>query len=210
MNNFREVLCRASTLRIWGVTHRLSPDAAECSVPIFESLLDFRPSKIFVETSSKSLELSRFVWNSRANGDSPARFCEEECEHTETPAVAAAHCLTLPTGSVIPIDIDPSVTRRKLAKSALLHAYESLLLISRFHGEGLEVKSLEEVSRWRSDFRTMCPHAFDILFTDREAHMRCEILRQLHPGVERAAVVVGLSHVDALYDLLLDEVSTPS
>ena len=210
MNNFREVLCRASTLRIWGVTHRLSPDAAESSVLVFRSLSDFRPTKIFVETSSKSLELSRFVWNARTDGDSPARFCEEECEHTETPAVAAAHFLTLPTGSVVPIDIDPSVTRRKLAKSALFHPYEALLLISRFHGKGQEVGSLEEVPRWRTDFRTMCPHAFDILFTDREAHMRSEILRQLHPGMERAAVLVGLSHVDALYDLLLDEVANPS
>jgi len=133
------------------------------------------------------------------------QFCRDESYVNETLAIAARYDLDL--GSripIVPIDVDPGQTRRRLAKSALFHPIETLLLISRYHGESDSVSSLEEVGQWRAQFRKTCPQAYEILFTAREQHMCSEILSR---HSERSLVLVGLSHVDALYDMLVSSAS---
>ncbi len=166
---------------------------------------EFRPDTFFVETNKKSLELSEFVWRTRDKSCSLEQFCRDESYVNETLAIAARYDLDL--GSripIVPIDVDPGQTRRRLAKSALFHPIESLLLISRYHGKSDTVSSLEEVGRWRAQFRKTCPQAYEILFTAREQHMCSEILSR---HSERSLVLVGLSHVDALYDMLVSSAS---
>ena len=198
--NFRDITLGASTIRLMGLIHASS--GVQHLQSNLRTILDFKPDVFFVETSKKSLELSEFVWNTRDKSCTVDKFCREESYVNDTLAIAARHELGS-TAPIIPVDIDPSVTRRRLAKSALFHPIESLILISRYHGKSNAVSSLEEVGRWRSQFRTSCPHAFDILFTSREQHMCNGIRSRISHHPERAMVLVGLSHVDALYDSLV-------
>ena len=197
VNFFREIRFQQTVLRLYGAIH--AKNSATYG-PALQTLTAFSPDRFMIETSEDNLLLSKFVWQSRENRDS---FLTEECEHTESLAIAAGDAIGLSFSRIHSIDIDPWKVRMRLCKSALTHPFESLRLISRYHGRGLDVMSLEEVSSWRRDFLRTSPHAFEILFTDREKHMRNEILRLSQPG-EKVAVIVGLSHVDALYELLID------
>lgn len=174
-----------------------------------QALVDFKPCVFCVETSSKSLELSDFVWRTRDTTRPLAEFCEEESHLTETLALAGKHILGSHVAPIIPIDIEPAVTRRRLAMSAIFHPIESLLLISRYHGKSESLSSIEEVGAWRSRFKKACPHAFEILFTDRERYM-CERIEEISNEYDRTVVLMGLSHVDAVYHQLIDRVDKNS
>jgi hypothetical protein len=105
--------------------------------------VDYKPKKILIESNPKSIELSRFVWNTKDASMTLIRFLQEEAEQTETPAVAACDTLELDQiQSLLPIDLEASKTRMRLAKSLILHPIESLLLISRFHGRSIPTKAL--------------------------------------------------------------------
>ena len=197
---FRELVLKSrgeSIVRIYGLVHsstRMSSIGSPFST--YQSLVEFKPQQLLVETSPKSLELSKFVWNTRNIERTPERFCIEEASHNESPAVATGNT------EIFPIDIVSSKTRRSLAKSLVFHPWESLILISRFHGKSSpEVSSLEEVDAWRRDFQTLCPTAFKILFSTREEHMVREILNHSN-NTAKMAILVGISHVNAIYDSL--------
>ena len=165
------------------------------------------PEAVLVEATRQSIELSAFVWRTRTRSLTPEMFCESEAEQLETPAIAAAENLKLDMEtSIIPIDVASFQTRKRLALRMLLHPIEAVTVISRFHGGNVDVCSLDEVREWRGGFMKACPTAYGILFTDRESHMRDEILRYLSRDSKNGpvAVLVGVSHLEAMYDLLLD------
>jgi hypothetical protein len=199
--NFRELVIGKRVIRLVGLVHRKTPESAISPMRNFSELVEFQPQAILVETGKASLELSEFIWKD-SKGMTPERFCSEHSDVNESLAIAVREEFKMDTNSVLPIDVDPLRTRLGLAKSSLLHPIESLILISRFHGKGGEVRSLEETQAWRDRFKRSCPHAFEILFTAREEHMSEEI-RRLSAHVDRCAVLVGLSHVEALYDRLV-------
>jgi hypothetical protein len=201
---FKDVIIKAVPVRLYGVVHSPLMSSQQSATEVFRSLILQAPSSFLVETSAKSLHLSRFVWDSRNVASNAENFCNEESMHTESAAVAACATLGLPFSSIRAIDVDPGKTRRLLARSAFFHPWESLKLISRYHGDAPEMRSLEEVAVWRSEFAACCPHAFKILFTEREEWMGKKILESVKSD-SNIAVLVGLSHVDGLFDVLTCE-----
>jgi hypothetical protein len=150
------------------------------------------------------LDLTQFVWDNKDASVTAERFCEEESELVESAAVAANGSAGGGASSVVPIDVEPMRTRGRLARSALLHPWESLVLISRYSGGQPDIGSLEEAGQWRRDFAATCPHAFGILFTERESYMHQQISDHISSsGPKKLAVLIGVSHVDALFDLLV-------
>jgi hypothetical protein len=198
---FKDVILKAVPVRLYGVVHSPLMSSQLNATEVYKSLIYQAPSSFLVETSEGSLELSQFVWDSRYVASNAENFCREECKHTESAAIAACTSLGLPFSAINAIDVDPGKTRRALARSALFHPWESLKLISRYHGDAPEMRSLEEVAVWRSEFAACCPHAFEILFTEREEWMGRKILESVKSG-SNIAVLVGLSHVDGLFDVL--------
>ena len=205
MEKIREVLYRPLrvTLRIYGGIHERRTAKTPYPTGLNKTPV-FNPNKFLVETSSRSLELSNFVWESH---QSPLEFLDSEAQFMETTAIFEASSLGLcPKETVFPIDIDSASTRRRLAKSLFPHPWESLLLISRYYGRSSPPSNdAESIIRWRDEFRKSCPTAFRILFTEREQHMTSEIFRHIteSPPDTRIAVFVGLSHMDAIYDQLV-------
>jgi pheromone shutdown protein TraB len=135
-------------------------------------------------------------------------FCNQEGEHVESPAIAACYNLKLdPRVAINPIDYPSARTRRRLAFSLILHPIESIILISRFHGQPMssEMDSLDNIVSWRHQFELSCPTAYKILFTEREDHMVTEIseIASIERPESRIAVIVGVSHVDAVYEKLV-------
>jgi len=152
------------------------------------------------------------VWNTKDENKTAIEYCNEEAEHVETFALAACASLDMDfETSIIPIDYQTGKTRRRLAYSLLLHPIESLVLISRFHGRSSPTteNALSDISEWRTEFSKKCPTAYRILFTEREAHMASEIMRisSTVPQNSRIAIIVGVSHVEAIYEKLVDAVS---
>lgn len=203
---FREFVFCSRNIGVFGLKHGSTSDHA---IKCLERISLTRPSRFLVECGHKSLSLSRFVWETRRSDTSPEMFCVQESEHNETFAIAAAHKLGLPLDNIKPIDINPLKTRFSLVKSAVLHPWESLILISRFHGKVNYQMSLEEIGLWRSEFKRSCPYAYKILFTDRENHMVNQIIENSRSN-ESVTVIVGISHLDAIYERLLDEASRES
>ena len=199
---YRDAILKAASVRIYGMLHSSGEKGLNNCLSTYRSLVLQQPAEFLVESSEKSIELSRFVWDSQPY--SAESFCREEYPQTETAAIAACSELSLPISRIRPIDIDSFKTRAALARNALFHPWESLVLISRYHGVAPELKSLEEAARWRAEFKMTCPHAFEILFTEREAWMADQIKRAVMGGSSHIAVLVGLSHVDAVYDLLVN------
>lgn len=175
------------------------------SINLFQSLLNSQPSAFLVECNPKSLDLSRFVWKSRSESLTHELFCEQESGFVETSAIAAADKLGLDVDTTIfPIDSDSFQTRKRLALKLLFHPIESLTMISKYHGSVSVDGNLDAIRDWRKDFESSCPTSYGILFTDREAYMREQILSILPKLTGNIAVVVGASHLEALYELLLD------
>lgn len=176
------------------------------SLELYKTLLDIRPGIFLVEAPKKSVDLSKFVWDTRDPVLTPEMFCEEEGEFVETAAFAAAHSLGV-DGCIFPIDLDSFKIRRMLAFRMLLHPIESLRILSKYHGEVTPGMSLDDIRIWRSRFQTLCPTAYSILFTHREIYMRDQILSHINsPNKEPIAVMLGMSHLEAVYELLLDSV----
>lgn len=208
--NFRDVILRNRNnilVRVFGVVHSPVP---KCPL-ILPELINFQPSSFLVETTMKSLDISRFVFSEYLSQGSASmeQFCIDESEFMEAPALAASYALS-DRAPITPIDINSLSTRLRLARRLLLHPVESLMLVTRYHGKSLsEVTCLEDVELWRSQFRALCPTAFSTLFTDREEYMCGRILEhaQTCQPLDRIAVLVGLSHANAIYDRLVDAAS---
>lgn len=208
MNFCRDLILRSTSLRLYGVVHQKSLNGPGSALATLHDLKKFNPDLFLVETGRKSLDLTQFVWDTRDSSVTPESFCQDESDLVETAAVAANG--SMGSARVIPIDVEPIRTRGRLARSALVHPWESLVLISRYNRGSASISSLEEAGAWREDFASACPHAFRILFTDRESHMRDRILEEIFSCQPRnAAVLVGVSHVDALYDLLVSYATRP-
>jgi hypothetical protein len=200
---FRHVSFGRKNIHLVGLFH--SKKSLEYLRDNLSAVISLKPSKFLVETSAKSLELSEFVWRSRSDSYTVDRFCEEEYYLNETLAIASRFKMGKEHIRILPIDVDPALTRRRLAKSALLHPIESLFLISRYHGKDTDISCPSEVFDWRRQFQKTCPAAFQILFSDRESYMADRILET---EAERAVVLVGVSHVDALYNLIVDRIGS--
>jgi pheromone shutdown protein TraB len=166
----------------------------------------FHPSLILVETSAKSLELSQYVYETREKS-SLESFVASGSPYVETEAFCHAFETGLnPNKLIFPIDVESFVTRRRLAYSLLPHPFESLILISRYYGRSYpSTTDSDSIVNWRRGFQSDCPTAFRILFSEREQHMSSEIFRHLStsPPGSRIAALVGLSHMDAIYDKLV-------
>ena len=189
-------------LSLFGCNHsRVAKTKPAASQTLYNSLLDSSPSCFLVETTRKSLDLSIFVWESRDTSLTHEKFCVEESEFVETPAIAAADKLGILFSSIVPIDVDSFKTRKNLAIKMLLHPIESLILISRYHNAPSDDVDINE---WRNRFRASCPTAFSILFTERERHMAEIISAHVKASQGDVAVLVGLSHLEALHNSLID------
>ena len=198
--NFRDISFGLRQIRLLGLHHS---DKGVAHIPEnLKSIAMLRPEAFLVETSAKSLELSEFVWKTRNPSQPLEEFCAQESYVNETLAFAGKQIISQTAAPIIPIDIDPGITRRRLAKSALFHPVESLLLISRYHGKNGSISSIDEVGPWRAKFKKTCPHAFEILFTDREKYM-CSQIDDFSRKYKKILVLMGLSHVDAIYNLLV-------
>jgi hypothetical protein len=199
--NFREVNKGSRIIRLVGLIHERSSLSASAASSILYELVHWKPDVFLVETGKKSLELSKFVWEHKGPTCSPVQYCHEESCNNEAYAIAACHQMGTSHVPIFPVDVEPFKTRLKLAKSALMHPLDALRLISRYNGKNSEITSLEEIDEWRRQFKRACPYSFDILFTQREHHMLEEINRY-SSRFSRTAVLMGLSHVDAIYDRL--------
>ena len=199
--NFREVVKGSRNIRLVGLIHDKALLSPNVTTRVLRELVQWKPDVFLVETGQKSLELSKFVWEHRDPSCSPEQYCHEESYVNEAYAIAAQHQMNSSAVPIFPIDVEPYKTRLKLAKSALVHPLDALRLISRYNGKNAGVTSLEEMSDWRRRFKRSCPYSFGILFTQREDHMLEEINR-LSSRFSRTAVLLGLSHVDAIYDRL--------
>ena len=198
-------------LHIYGHQHSAQSGQSLATVPpnwsLREEINRNGPDFYLVETTPASLQLSQYVWENRDAGTSAEEYLRTESSFVETPAIlSAAHLGLNPQKCIFPIDVDSAVTRRRLAFSLLPHPWESLILISRYYGKSHPTSSdSDSIARWRCEFEASCPTAFKILFSDREDHMRSEILRHIStsPPGTRIAAIVGMSHVDAIYEKLL-------
>lgn len=209
---FRELFIYEKRLRIYGTIHSPFDRAARNCLALYESLMieEKNPPDLFlVETNRKSLELSQFVF---ANHDNETKFCLEESMFNETAAIAACSKLgIMHQNRIIPIDVESEKTRRKLARFALFHPWEALVLISQYHGNAPKtIESIEYANEWRSEIKSRCPNAFNILFTDREKYMSGKILHTISSSSDyysfsrNIAVITGLSHVEAIVSELID------
>ena len=167
----------------------------------------FDPNLVLVETCAKSLKLSQFVYETRDPKSILESFVKSGSPYVETEAFSYAFERGLdPATLIFPIDVESFVTRRRLAYSLLPHPFESLILISRYYGRSYpSTTDSDSIANWRRGFQSDCPTAFRILFSEREEHMSSEIFRHLStsPPGSRIAVLVGLSHMDAIYDNLV-------
>jgi hypothetical protein len=209
---FREVVLRNHRnirLRLYGVVHSRDSKALSTTghSQLLTSLREFRARTWLVEASEKSLELSKFVWNdyvSSTSGSDLSRFCVDESEFVESPALVVAHELGQ-KDSIIAIDKDSFRTRLTLTKRLILHPLESLILISRYHGRSVPA-DFDSVDEWRSEFSHRCPTAFQTLFIDREVYMTDRILShcETSPASSRVAVLLGMSHLNPIYDRIVE------
>jgi hypothetical protein len=199
------------SLNIYGHQHShkltMSDEVNPSSLSFYTGMTSSRSHLYLVETTPASLELSQFVWENRDGGISPQQYLEIEHSFVETPAFLSASAMGMDTKKCIfPIDIDSGITRRRLASSLLPHPWESLILISRYYGRSHPSSpDPESISHWRREFEASCPTAFKILFSDREDHMTNEIFRHMcaSPPGTRIAALVGISHMDAIYEKLV-------
>lgn len=209
---FRDVVLRNRqniSIRVFGVVHSSSSRNLATYSPLnmLQDLVAYEPASFLVETTPKSLDISKFVFSEyiSEHPTTPEQFCVQESDFIEAPALVASH--QLPSKPhVVPIDVNSLSTRLRLVRRLLLHPLESMILVSRYHGQCLsEVKSLEEVDEWRRHFQSLCPTAFSILFSDREEYMCNQILHHasISEANTRIAVLVGISHANAIYDRLV-------